>query len=292
MLTSCRARPRRCWRSLRSVLPGLVQSIADRSTNPYTVRHREHPHHAGTGDPGAAGRAGAMGPACGGAGCDRPARKTSPIGPGSRPPSPDWSILNPVGLAFLQADAEPLGAAIVMWELTATDHARSCSALLLVLAWLECYIRERILRRRAGAGAIIRTSRAAGANCRKRSDVGQPLSLGLGAILLGYFPMFIATLSLVTSIYNGYLNGKFVRFHSAQCRPAPNICERCKDDHRRLFSGQGETGRASTRRAATHPARRDLRPKRPTPVAKFGALGDVSGQSARTKPRRVALHPV
>jgi hypothetical protein len=30
------------------------------------------------------------------------------------------------------------------------------------------------------------------------------------AILLGYFPMFIATLSLVTSIYNGYLNNLFV----------------------------------------------------------------------------------
>jgi hypothetical protein len=30
------------------------------------------------------------------------------------------------------------------------------------------------------------------------------------ALLLAYFPMFIATLSLVTSIYNGYLNGKFV----------------------------------------------------------------------------------
>jgi hypothetical protein len=30
------------------------------------------------------------------------------------------------------------------------------------------------------------------------------------AVMLTYFPMFIATLSLVTSIYNGYLNGKFV----------------------------------------------------------------------------------
>jgi hypothetical protein len=30
------------------------------------------------------------------------------------------------------------------------------------------------------------------------------------AILLAYFPMFIATLSLLTSIYNGYLNSKFV----------------------------------------------------------------------------------
>ena len=28
--------------------------------------------------------------------------------------------------------------------------------------------------------------------------------------LITYFPMFIATLSLVTAIYNGYLNGKFV----------------------------------------------------------------------------------
>ena len=32
------------------------------------------------------------------------------------------------------------------------------------------------------------------------------------AVLLGYFPMFIATLSLVTSIYNGYLNSRFVDF--------------------------------------------------------------------------------
>jgi hypothetical protein len=30
------------------------------------------------------------------------------------------------------------------------------------------------------------------------------------SVLLTYFPMFIATLSLVTAIYNGYLNGKFV----------------------------------------------------------------------------------
>src|SRR5262245_59632689 len=30
------------------------------------------------------------------------------------------------------------------------------------------------------------------------------------SVLLAYFPMFIATLSLITSIYNGYLNNKFV----------------------------------------------------------------------------------
>ncbi len=32
------------------------------------------------------------------------------------------------------------------------------------------------------------------------------------AVLLGYFPMFIATLSLLTSIYNGYLNNRFLDF--------------------------------------------------------------------------------
>jgi len=32
----------------------------------------------------------------------------------------------------------------------------------------------------------------------------------LRSVLMSYFPMFIATLSLVTSIYNGYLNNKFV----------------------------------------------------------------------------------
>jgi hypothetical protein len=34
----------------------------------------------------------------------------------------------------------------------------------------------------------------------------------LHAILLGYFPMFIATLSLLASVYNGYLNNRFVDF--------------------------------------------------------------------------------
>jgi hypothetical protein len=32
----------------------------------------------------------------------------------------------------------------------------------------------------------------------------------LRAVVITFFPMFIATLSLVTSIYNGYLNNKFV----------------------------------------------------------------------------------
>jgi len=39
-----------------------------------------------------------------------------------------------------------------------------------------------------------------------------PTETRVRAILLGYFPMFIATLSLLTSVYNGYLNAKFVDF--------------------------------------------------------------------------------
>jgi len=34
----------------------------------------------------------------------------------------------------------------------------------------------------------------------------------LRTVLMSYFPMFIATLSLCTSIFNGYLNSKFLDF--------------------------------------------------------------------------------
>ena len=34
----------------------------------------------------------------------------------------------------------------------------------------------------------------------------------LRTVLMSYFPMFIATLSLCTSIFNGYLNNKFLDF--------------------------------------------------------------------------------
>src|SRR5947209_19280228 len=37
-----------------------------------------------------------------------------------------------------------------------------------------------------------------------------PTEGNLRAVAITFFPMFIATLSLVTSIYNGYLNNKFV----------------------------------------------------------------------------------
>ena len=56
-------------------------------------------------------------------------------------------------------------------------------------------------------------------------------------ILISYFPMFIATLSLVTSIYNGYLNNLFVDLiqrNVGRTRIHADLqgCDRC------LFPGQ------------------------------------------------------
>jgi hypothetical protein len=44
------------------------------------------------------------------------------------------------------------------------------------------------------------------------SETSESRESRVRAAILIYFPMFIATLSLLTSIYNGYLNGKFVDF--------------------------------------------------------------------------------
>ena len=46
--------------------------------------------------------------------------------------------------------------------------------------------------------------------------------------LLAYFPMFIATLSLLTSIYNGYLNNKFVSIIQSNISRAEYM-RTCKD---------------------------------------------------------------
>jgi hypothetical protein len=48
-----------------------------------------------------------------------------------------------------------------------------------------------------------------------------------------YFPMFIATLSLVTSIYNGYLNNKFVDFiqHNLARAESLRTCKEILEAH-------------------------------------------------------------
>jgi hypothetical protein len=50
----------------------------------------------------------------------------------------------------------------------------------------------------------------------------------LRTAVLAYFPMFIATLSLLTSIYNGYLNNKFVSIIQANISRAEYM-RTCKD---------------------------------------------------------------
>ena len=55
-------------------------------------------------------------------------------------------ILNPFGLSFLQASLQH-AAADLTWQITAIMTAGVLAALL-VMAWIECYIRDRILNRR------------------------------------------------------------------------------------------------------------------------------------------------
>jgi hypothetical protein len=45
---------------------------------------------------------------------------------------------------------------------------------------------------------------------RLRGGIVSDREARVRTVVMAYFPMFIATLSLVTSIYNGYLNGRFV----------------------------------------------------------------------------------
>ncbi len=68
-------------------------------------------------------------------------------------------ILNPFGLAFLQGTLKRSGGDI-MWEFTATVTGAAVAALL-VAAWIECYIRDRMIKRRgAGTGVPDRPLRA------------------------------------------------------------------------------------------------------------------------------------
>jgi hypothetical protein len=57
--------------------------------------------------------------------------------------------LNPIGLAFLGGTLNRSGGDL-LWEFVATVTGAGFAALL-VMAWVECYIRERMLNRRLGA---------------------------------------------------------------------------------------------------------------------------------------------
>jgi len=128
-----------------AALPGLIQTIADRSTNPYTV------------------------------GVENTSITLELVIPALLTVLVQWGLvrrrwlraaaeddftrwpwiatavaglvaLNPIGLAFLQGTMKRSGGDF-MWEFTATVTGVAVGVLL-VMAWVECYIRNRILRRR------------------------------------------------------------------------------------------------------------------------------------------------
>jgi len=128
-----------------AALPGLVQTIADRSTNPYTV------------------------------GTENTSIMLELVIPALLAVLVQWGlvrrrwlraaaeddftrwpwiatavaglvVLNPFGLAFLQSTLKHSGGDF-MWEFTAMVTGAGLAALL-VMAWIECYIRDRILNRR------------------------------------------------------------------------------------------------------------------------------------------------
>lgn len=91
----------------------------------------------------------------------------------------------------------------------------------------------------------------------------------LKTTLITFFPMFIATLSLVTSIYNGYLNSKFVDIIQGNVGRTEYMrtCKEIIDAYFQvkfragLIGPPAEAGRAAARTEAQHA------------VHKLGALG-------------------
>jgi len=91
------------------------------------------------------------------------------------------------------------------------------------------------------------------------------------AVLLGYFPMFIATLSLFTSIYNGYLNNRFVDFiqRNAGRTEYLRTCKEIIDAYFQVKMRIGAVNAAGERSVTSASAQTEVA----IAVAKFGALG-------------------
>ena len=129
-------------------LPGLVQMIADRSTNPYTV-----------GDENVSITLELVIPALIAVLVQWGLVRRRWLRSAGDDDLTHWPwvttivaglvVLNPFGLAFLQATLKH-SPTDFMWEFTATVTASVLGALL-VMAWIECYIRERMLNRRMAA---------------------------------------------------------------------------------------------------------------------------------------------
>jgi hypothetical protein len=99
--------------------------------------------------------------------------------------------------------------------------------------------------------------------------------------MMTYFPMFIATLSLATSLFNGYLNNKFVDIIQHNVERVENL-KTCKEIIDAYFQVKFRAGvvSANAARAAAGGAAGDTAAGTPTDqieaanaVNKFGALG-------------------
>ena len=94
-------------------------------------------------------------------------------------------VLNPFGLAFLQASLQH-SASDFMWQFTATVTGAGLAALL-VMAWIECYIRDRILNRRLAASPSPhrnrQVSRTATARRKRKSERLSKNGDGSGRVL-------------------------------------------------------------------------------------------------------------
>ncbi len=105
------------------------------------------------------------------------------------------------------------------------------------------------------------------------------------AAALVYFPMFIATLSLITSIYNGYLNGKFV--DSSSATPADRIPADLQGTIDAYFQAKMRIGLlASTGAQATAAAQSEAA----AAVMKVGALGTYLANLRDEKTRERYTH--
>ncbi len=91
----------------------------------------------------------------------------------------------------------------------------------------------------------------------------------LRTVMLAYFPMFIAALSLTTSIYNGYLNNRFVDFIQRNAGRTEYL-RTCKEVIDAYFQVKVRIAALS---AAGDRADASLQQDASAAVAKIGALG-------------------
>jgi hypothetical protein len=96
------------------------------------------------------------------------------------------------------------------------------------------------------------------------------------SVLITYFPMFIATLSLVTAIYNGYLNGKFVDIIQRNLGRAEHMrtCKEIIDAYFQVkFRARLASAGADRERAAAAAGSRTEQIEAANAVNRFAALG-------------------